>query len=316
MVNVAIETDVIDILRKYINNDSELESIIGRISEQNLDFSIIYEKYDSAINIHIARLVIDYQETIYRIAALFLYDKPRAGLLSKDEKDRLELAFTVSSGCTNIFEKIGKFLERILPMIPEKQRGMFAVAIILIFFGYMSFTKFLDYKESTKSVETIANLQTTAIEKMAETNKDLVKIILNAEKENINTLSKVDATVQINEQEYTSEQLQEIKSKKFPRKTDEKTVSTMKGIFHISNIKLADGSIVVENEKEGKITILYDTADDNLLNYISDIKSHLKKAVDNEKKLFEISATVVKKGNTVESRTLQTIKEYNKSDFK
>lgn len=175
----------------------------------------------------------------------------------------------------------------------------------------MSFSKFLDYKESTKSIETISNLQSAAIEKMSESNKDLVKIIADSEKENLNTLSKVDDKVQINEQEYTSEDLKEIKKKKFPRKTDEKSVSTMRGVFHISNIKLADGSIVVENEDEGKITILYDVEDDSLLSYISDIKEHLKKAVDNEKKLFEISATVVRKGSVIESRTLQTIKEYN-----
>jgi len=311
MVSVSIEDDVVDILRKYVNDDDTLNPILDKISERHLDFSIKYDKYDSAINIHIARLIVDYQETIYRIVALFLYGKPNCNLLCQDEKDKLELAFTVTSGCTNIFEKIGKFLERILPMIPEKQRGIVAVAIVLIFFGYMSFSKFLDYKESVKSIETISNLQSAAIEKMSENNKDLVKIITDNEKENLSTLSKIDNKVQINEQEYTSEELKEIKNKKFPRKKDEKSVSTMRGVFHISNIKLADGSIVVENENEGKITILYDVEDDNLLSYISNIKEHLKKAVDNEKKLFEISATVVKKGNVIESRTLQTIKEYN-----
>ena len=41
--------------------------------------------------------------------------------------------------------------------------------------------------------------------------------------------------------------------------------------------------------------VLYDTEDDNLLNYITDIKAHLKKAVDNENELFEITATIIKK---------------------
>lgn len=74
MVNVSNENDVIDILKKYIDDDDTLKSIVDRISERHLDFSIKYDKYDSAINIHIARLIVDYQETIYRIVALFLYD--------------------------------------------------------------------------------------------------------------------------------------------------------------------------------------------------------------------------------------------------
>lgn len=52
---------------------------------------------------------------------------------------------------------------------------------------------------------------------------------------------------------------------------------------------------MVENNEEGKLTILYDTEDDNLLNYITEIKEHLKKAVDNQNKLFEITVTIVKK---------------------
>lgn len=76
-----------------------------------------------------------------------------------------------------------------------------------------------------------------------------------------------------------------------------KSVSTKKGIYKINDIKLSNGSIVVENNEEGKLTILYDTEDDNLLNYITDIKEHLKKTVDNQNKLFEITATIVKKGN-------------------
>lgn len=316
MVSITTENTIIDILQKYIDSDIELQNIVNKIDEYNLDFSIKYEKYDSAINIHIAKLIVDYQETIYKIASLCRYGKPNSRILTQDEKDCLEMAFVVSSGCTNIIEKFGKFLERILPMFSEKQRGYVAVALVLIFFSYLSFSKYLDYKEKTKVFDTITQLQSQAMDKLSKDNKNLAQLVANAEKESLNTLSKVDSKVQINNQEFTREELREVRNKKFPRKANEKSVSTKKGIYKINDIKLSDGSIVVENNEEGRLTILYDTEDDSLLNYITDIKEHLKKAVDNENELFEITATIIKKGIMVESRVLQTIKEYKPENNK
>lgn len=201
-------------------------------------------------------------------------------------------------------------------MFSEKQRGYVAVALVLIFFSYLSFSKYLDYKEKTKAFDTIIELQSLAINKLSEDNKNLAQLVSNAEKENLNTLSKVDSKVQINSHEFTREELREVRNKKFPKKANEKSVSTKKGIYKINDIKLSDGSIVVENNEEGKLTILYDTEDDNLLNYITEIKEHLKKAVDNQNKLFEITVTIVKKGIIVESRVLQTIKEYKPENNK
>ena len=224
MVSITTENTIIDILQKYIDSDIELQNIVNKIDEYNLDFSIKYEKYDSAINIHIAKLIVDYQETIYKIASLCRYGKPNSRILTQDEKDCLEMAFVVSSGCTNIIEKFGKFLERILPMFSEKQRGYVAVALVLIFFSYLSFSKYLDYKEKTKVFDTITQLQSQAMDKLSKDNKNLAQLVANAEKESLNTLSKVDSKVQINNQEFTREELREVRNKKFPRKANEKSV--------------------------------------------------------------------------------------------
>lgn len=222
MVRITTENTIIDILQKYINNDAELQNIVDKIDEYNLDFSIKYEKYDSAINIHIAKLIIDYQKIIYKIAALCRHGISNSRILTQEEKDCLEMAFVVTSGCTNVLEKFGKFLKRILPMFSEKQRGYVAVALVLIFFSYLSFSKYLDYKEKIKAFDTIIELQSLAINKLSEDNKNLAQLVSNAEKESLNTLSKVDSKVQINNHEFTREELKEIRNKKFHKKANEK----------------------------------------------------------------------------------------------
>lgn len=310
MVNIILEKAFVNILKNYINvGDNCLEESYSVISANNFDFSLKYQKYDSAINYHIAQLIIDYQTTMYKIAALFLYGDASVRRLTTKEKEQFELAFVISPGCTNISENIGKYIERILKLIPEKHRAVTLIAVLIIFFGYASYKEYLNHVEAQKREESIIEITTSAMDKLSKTNDILASIVENNEKNQLNTIPKIDKNISLNGNNYSKDEIETVKNKKYPNKKEQKSISTINGIYRIRDIKLIDGGIVVENEKDGKITILYDVEDDSLLSVMNDIKANLKKAIDNEKRFFEISYVAIKQNGKVNSRILKDITE-------
>lgn len=310
MVNVIVKKAFIDILKNYIDTGEEcVEKLSDILSANNFDFTLKYQKYDSAINHHVAQLIIDYQNTMYKIAALFLYGDANVRKLTLKEKELFELAFIVSPGCTNISENIGKYLERILKLIPQEHRAITLIATLIIFFGYMSYNDYLDNQKIQNKDEIILEVTSSAMDKLSRANNTLASIIEKNEKDQLNNLPKIDNNISLNGDSYTKDEIETVKNKKYPTQKEQKTISTINGIYRIRDIKLIDGGIVVENEKDGKITILYDIEDDSLLSVMNDIKANLKKAIDNEKRFFQISYVIVRQNGKINSRILKDIKE-------
>jgi|GEM_PF-5075800 len=310
---VTVEKKVLKLLEEYVGGTiQDPLKALNKFKDDELSFYIRFNKHNTNhkdksvyINAPAAKIIVDFQETIYRIAALSIHGRADIRALTKAEKQKLEVPFRVrkGSGIEEINEFL-KYIKEVLNMIPERQRAGTLVALLLILFGYLGWGEYLEYKEKNQNTEIVK----LAIEKLGNENSALINVVKSHEKEQLNTLSEIDEEVETQGRKYTSEDLKEIKKQKFPNKNT-KQIQSIKGNYSIIDINIKKSYMTVEGDIDADpIRILYE-ADDSLLTRMQNIKENLHKAIDDEGKKFYIEATVLKKNGKIDTRILSKIEE-------
>lgn len=309
-IQLVTEEKVIGILTKFLASRIENpEKELKRFSAEEFSLKVRYGKYESSLNASSAKLIVDFQNSIYRIAALMIKGRADARLLTREEKEELEIPFKISKGSTveetaSLLDKIGDLMN----MIPVAQRGYVLVAIILIVFGYLAYIKHLAYKqqkndadnlqEERKSKDKIIEL---AMDKLSESNKNLAEIVRDTEKDTLSNLSAIGGDVEYQGQPLSSPMIEQIRRWRFPTiKKEEPKANQIVGNYRIISINLKQNNIVVDpvaGTTDQPLKLYYDN--DYLLTYMQNLKEQLKNAIDNEEKIFHIEAIRSENGNKI-----------------
>ena len=113
--------------------------------------------YDSTITTGMMASFLDLQRNIYQTYAKIKYDQSKARLLSKEERNSLELIVQVkpgSSEITALFEKISeKLIETSLPSMTNTQFLILALSAILVYGGTTMFKAYLENQKEVKGID-------------------------------------------------------------------------------------------------------------------------------------------------------------------
>ncbi|MCT8823513.1 hypothetical protein KZ326_03955 [Glaesserella parasuis] len=123
-----------------IENAEELSNLIDALkSEQKIDleqieFSFLKQvkikvqgdplRYNGNINYAICKGICEFQNEIWRAYAEFKTGKPHISLLTQEEKDALEITFTVNEGCTEIIANLTNMFNAMRKLFKEVTNGM------------------------------------------------------------------------------------------------------------------------------------------------------------------------------------------------
>ena len=299
--------EIIKILNDFVNDKivDNIQEVINNLTQKDFEFSIKTYKYESSIDIHTAKRIINFQNSINGIVKYCLKRN-----LSQIEKEKIIVEFNISKGCTE--ERLDNILNKIkgmLDMLPEKDRLTFLIAILITFcfyyfIGYKN--NELEYNEKIKDKEIILK----AMDKLSnDDNNNLINIIKQMDKNNLNEL-EYNEKITINEQDFTKNDISNIKMEKYPKQKIEKKVKTIKGNFKVIQINMKKHFIVIENDNEEMEKIFYD---DNLFSRMQSFKEKFKQAIDDEGKIFYIEASFFENGNKKRDLILGKIEEINKN---
>lgn len=319
MVDIAIDKEILKVLQNYINNeDFDAIAALNDFSEDEFVFKFRYSKYKGCINAPAAKVIINFQEAIYKLVAKTLKGKPDIRLLSQQEKNELEIPFKITEGST--IEEISKLVsnvKKVLKMIPEKHRAVTLVAIILIVFSFFGWWAYCSLEKTKIESEILiqdnkskANLLSKAIEKLENEQPDIACIVRGTDSEIISNLAEVDDSVEIQGHKITSEELKNIKKNKYPSVNKKIEIHHVKGLYKIIAVDLRNNYITVENatnSEEAPLRIYYER--DTLLAYMQNLKEQLKNAIDDENHVFSITTTSVKRNGKKGVIVLQSISE-------
>lgn len=323
MAEITVDKKVLELLQEYISDkDFDALTEIGKFNEEDFVFKFKYNKYKSCINAPAARIIINFQETIYKLVAFSLHGRTDIRLLTKDEKDELEIPFKITEGST--VEEVSKLLsgvKNVLNMIPKNQRPLVLIAIVIIVFSFLGWLYYCSVKkaefetsvliEESKSKE---RLLSQAIEKLSKEQPEIAIIIRDADNDILSNLSEVDSSIEVQGQQITSEELKLIKKQKYPTDKKKKEIQKINGRYRIIAVDLKKDYITVEdacNEDVQPIRIYYER--DSLLAYMQKLKQQLKNAIDNESKIFDIKAHTKEDNNSMYLlESIDDIKEVTK----
>lgn len=320
MTEIVLESKIYDILKNFIKDEKiDFQKELNKFNKSDLDFRIKYEKYDSSITYPLAKIIINLQESVYKTASLFYYNVKDIRKLTNKQKQDLELVFKISKGSS--IEEITNYKEiimEILKMIPEDDRSLCFIVLIIFVTGFFSWSKYLKYKTEknrndldAKNESEKNNIINNAINKISEMNEKLFEIIKENEINNINALKDLDNKIEIQGIEYTKEDLEHIKKIKnkekiFKKKKEEKSLEVINGYYKIITIDNENNNIILENVDGGNdIKKVYYIPDGDLFNKIEEIK----KSVGNSSKIFKIKIKAVKKEEKIDTLILENIEE-------
>ena len=319
MVDISIDKEILKVLEKYINGeDFDAIAALNHFNEDEFVFKFRYHKYKGCINAPAARIIINFQEAIYKLVAQAIKGRPDIRLLSQEEKEELEIPFKITEGST--IEKISKLVfntRKLLEMIPEKQRAITLVAIILIVFSFLGWREYCSLEKTKIESEILIQnnkgrdvLLSKAIEKLEKEQPEVAYIVQRTDGEIISNLAEVDDSVEVQGHKITSEELKNVQKNKYPKKKSQIQLKNADGIYKIIAVDLKNDYITVENvldEKAQPLRIYYER--DSLLAYMQDLKRQLKNAIDDENMIFDIKATIVNRNNKKDVIVLQNIEE-------
>ncbi len=319
MVDITIDKEVLKVLKNYINNEEfDAVAALNYFSEDEFVFKFRYSKYKGCINAPAAKIIINFQEAIYKLVAQALKGKPDIRLLSQQEKDELEIPFKITEGST--IEEISKLVsnvKKVLKMIPEKHRAVTLVAIILIVFSFLGWWTYCSLEKTKIESEILmqdnkskASLLSRAIEKLANEQPEMARIVRGADSEIISNLAEVDDSVEVQGHKITSEELKNIKKNKYSSVKKKIEIQQLNGLYKIIAVDLKNNYITVESATNSEVPpsrIYYER--DTLLTYMQNLKEQLKNAIDNENNVFSITTTTIKKNGKKDIIVLQSISE-------
>lgn len=331
MTDITVDKKILSILSRYIKDeDFDVLNVLNEFEEDELVFKFKYTKYKSCINAPAARIIINFQEAIYKLVAKELRGKPDIRLLTKEERDALEIPFKISESST--IEEISKLLthlKKVIEMIPQKQRVPFFITIIILICAAWIYASYcskeiaeVEYKKEEVKASVAkddndnkAEIIKAAIAKLGQKDPVLVKIVNETDEQIITNLSEVDEKVEVQGQEFTSQELKVIKKNKYPKtKSSKPEITTIKGNYKIIAVDLKNSYITVEgsdNNDDVPMRIYYER--NTLLSYMQNLKEQLKNAIDDENNIFFIEASIVKQNRKADIRLLNMIKEISQT---
>lgn len=272
----------IEVLSAFIDNKSiDIDKIVDE--SELFKINICYEKYKSSVNKPTAKIIINYQDLVYKIGAYLKYGSYDIRKLSNEEKQALEIPFQVVDGCSDLITNISKQLKKVLGMIPEKHRLYALIAVLIAIAGPWCYKDYLNAQKTSQDSAIISK----AVDKLSENYAALVTIVQNSEKDNLANLREVDAEVTYQGQSFSSDELKTIIHKKYPKQKHEKKAKVLDGYFTVTQINIKQHYIIIEDDAGKVEKILY--ADD-LISCMQDFRQQFKKAIDNEGKKFKIKA--------------------------
>ena len=307
IVKIKNNNKILNIIQNFIENkidNNNIYGIIDNLNEEDLTFYIKTYKYNSSIDYYTAKRIINIQEFIFKIVEKVLKRK-----LSKDEKNNLIIECNISNGCTLESFKLStviKELGKILKTVPKMDRSTVIIIMIIAccfcFFKYLNFSK--DIKEEDIKKFAIEKLYQLAINSQEQ--NSIINLIENTDKTNLSLLEEYDK-ISINGQEFNSNDIKEMRLKKYPKKLINKEVKTIKGNFKIIQINIKQLFIIVEDTNNKMKKIHYHN---DLLSDLQKYKERFKEAIDEEGKEFYIEATYTStKENKITLNKIEEIKE-------
>ncbi|ARU64355.1 hypothetical protein FWK45_01975 [Histophilus somni] len=176
-----------------IENAEELLSFIQTLKDEkidldNVEFSFLQEvkikiqgdplRYNGSINYSICKGICEFQNEIWRAYAEIKTGKPHITQLTQEEKEALEITFTVKEGCTEIigdltelFNAIRKCFSGLTNGMTGRQKVATYTAFAIGFSGVIVGYKWLD---NQKDIE-LAKLQTAETQAKQHSENEMLK---------------------------------------------------------------------------------------------------------------------------------------------
>lgn len=300
MVSITVEENIIEILKAFLEDKiNDPLKLLNSFDSDNFNFSLKYNKYDSCINIHVAKTIVNFQESIYRIAAYSICGKLDIRYLSREKKEQIEIPFRINSGSTVInTSNLINSITRLLKMLPEKYRSIVLVGFLLIFlspivcFGFNKYLEFRKYKidsnlqlekEKIQSQERL-EIYNKALNKVGQESPPLKDIIEKQAESQLKNLSNIDEEIELNGEVFTKEKLVYIIEQVKKNSAIDKDMQYLTGNFYLVSVNFNPSFISVKNiVTNEKIKILFSEYD--LFDHYSE---NLHKALDKNTSIFKI----------------------------
>lgn len=157
-----------DLAEFFIENGFDID--LPEFDEKIFDFNLYYKRYNSSITAPVAQICLDYQHTIYKIFCIIKYGVDDIRKLSKKEKNKLEVVFSVKDGSSNIFNILPDFKD-LIESLPDNYKCILIALFLILTTGCLSLTAILKYKEKIKEAE--LNLNEKELELEYKKNRNL-----------------------------------------------------------------------------------------------------------------------------------------------
>lgn len=270
------------VLQDFVDDkDIDIDAVLK--NAELFHFDLYYKKYRCSVNSSAAKIIVDSQTLIYRLGALLKYNTTDIRRLSKAEKQRLEVPFEVKEGSTEISAEIIQQAKEIIEMVPENMRGWVIITLIICFFGNAIFKRWQEQKDKDGDKDLVR----AAIDKLGESNSRMADLVRDYERSSFSNLEDFGDDITFQGENYTYDELKEIRRKRFPRKKATKPeAKRIDGIYRVVSINLEQKFINIKNGDDVE-KVFYDAG---LLGLMQDFKAKFKVAIDNEGRLFNIKA--------------------------
>lgn len=245
--NVIINTidDLVDVQRRLFNGENVNIEQIGNLTHIIKLSGGRFENYDvSYINADIAKIVLSYQDSFYRMVSILEKDFDIKGI----DKNQL-INFKLEHGS---LEVVADFINKILEVVKDmesKDKKQIIITIVLSVFVYMSFSEYISHLKDTQNIE--AEQENRQIIAKLASNKDLQNAI-NAPKATTASILKEDENATFNAVEHQINHTNK-QDYDFKEIIDTTTTKDIEGNFKILGYEISNnGSKKFKTIVEGK----------------------------------------------------------------
>lgn len=245
--NVIINTidDLVDVQRRLFNGENVNIEQIGNLTHTIKLSGGRFENYDvSYINADIAKIVLSYQDSFYRMVSILEKDFDIKGI----DKNQL-INFKLEHGS---LEVVADFINKILEVVKDmesKDKKQIIITMVLSVFVYMSFSEYISHLKDTQNIE--AEQENRQIIAKLASNKDLQNAI-NAPKATTASILKEDENATFNAAEHQINHTNK-QDYDFKEIIDTTTTRDIEGNFKILGYEISNnGSKKFKTIVEGK----------------------------------------------------------------